>query len=99
MIDDVHRADAVTLGWLDHLTRRPHELAVLVLATRPLDAERVPATDVLDAFIISTWRRPASSSAPTGPTSSSAAPVATRCFLVELAASARRGPGIDPRRR
>ena len=47
VIDDAHRADAVTLGWLDHLTRRPHELAVLVLATRPLDAERVPATDVL----------------------------------------------------
>ena len=47
VIDDVHRADAVTLGWLDHLTRRPHEVAVLVLVARPLDAERVPATDVL----------------------------------------------------
>ena len=48
IIDDAHRADPVTLGWLGHLVRRPLERAILVITARTTERDlEMPSTMVL----------------------------------------------------
>lgn len=48
VIDDAHRADPVTVGWLGHLSRRPLELRLMVIVARTSEHDiEIPSTMML----------------------------------------------------